>query len=230
MSLINATVKCKDCPSKEIALIKVTTDKPVKYKAGQFVTIQAEDFEARSYSVANAPEGGQSSHLEFHIGQGHALSKYIVQDLDAGESLKVSHGQGNITFKSVCKKPLLMVAGGTGLAQIKALIEAALQKERDNPIYLYHGSRNKDGLYLHAHFKQLEIENPLFTYRFALSEENHKDFPHGLITQLIEQDFEDLKNYRSYMCGPVPMVEATKTLLLKKSIDPQRIHAEDWSL
>lgn len=230
MSLINATVKHKDCPSKDIALVRVTTDKPVKYKAGQFVTLKADGFEERSYSVANAPEKGQSSHLEFHVGHGRALSKYIVQELDEGDRIALSHGQGITTFKSVCKKPLLMVAGGTGLAQIKAMIEAAFQKERDNPVYLYHGARNRGGLYLHAYFKQLEKKIPFFIYRYALSEESCKDFPNGLITQLIEQDFEDLNNYRSYMCGPAPMVEATKTLLLKKSIDPKRIHAEDWSL
>lgn len=220
----------KDHVAPDIVKLCVDTKTHMAYKAGQAFFLKIGDYEARPYSVANAPDKN-STILEFHIKKSGGLSTYLVEKSQEGDEVNISGPTGDITFNSRCKKPILAIAGGTGLAQIKSICEAALSTDRKTHVHLYHGARSEEDLYMDGYFSEADLNDPHFLYYGVLSDSNNIEPHHrtGLVGDVAANDFEDLSGFRAYICGPAPMVVHTQSLLLEKGIDPKRIHAENWS-
>lgn len=217
--------------AETVAILTFETDSPVPYKAGQAFLININEKDVRPYSVANAPVNGKNTILEFHIGKGEGLSKTLVSETEIGECISMEGPAGDMTFKTICKKPILTIAGGTGLAQMKAICEAALLKDRENPVYLFHGARRQEELYLHDEMNDLAKNDSRFLYKAATSEEQSMDpsVAYGFVSDIALTGFDNLSGYRAYICGPEPMVNHARRLLLKKGIDEKRIHSENWT-
>lgn len=213
-----------------VAILTFETTKPVSYSAGQAFYINLDNEEARPYSIANAPINGKNTILEFHIGKGHGLSRVLIQDMKVGFSVEIAGPCGDLKFKSTCKKTILAIAGGTGLAQMKAICEVALSTDHENPVYLFHGARDEKGLYIHDHFKKLSKTDSRFHYVGATSEDKSSDssIEHGFISDIAANKFDGLSGYRAYICGPEAMVVHSHTRLLEKGIDEKRLHIENW--
>ena len=111
--------------------------------AGHYALLQFGDHPARPYSIANSPN---DEYLEFHIKNGgHAGgSTLATTDLQIGDKV-IFHGfGGNYTSVPDCPRPLILIAGGTGLAPMLSIADASF---RDNPtrsISLFYGGRHAD--------------------------------------------------------------------------------------
>ncbi|MGB1077800.1 MAG: FAD-binding oxidoreductase, partial [Bdellovibrionales bacterium] len=142
----------------DLRILHAAPEKKLAYKAGQYINIIAPDFEPRSYSIANAPQ--EDNIIELHIRRKGKLSIHLCDTLKVGDHLTIEGPFGNNTYKAQCKKPILALAGGSGLTQIKALVEKALSTNRQTPVHLYHGARDLSGLYRDDYFKKLMKKDP----------------------------------------------------------------------
>ncbi len=213
----------------DLRILSIQPNKKLAFKAGQYITIVQKGFEDRSYSIANTPR--EDNKIELHIRRGGALSTYLCDALKTEDSLILKGPEGTCTYKFQCKKPVLALAGGTGLAQIKSIVEQALQTNRDTPVYLYHGARTSTGLYQESYFNSLAHKDERLIYTPVISDEHPDKYGirYGFLMDHIEKDFTCLKNFRAYMCGVPEMVGALEKTLIAKNIDPKRIHADQWS-
>lgn len=177
------------------------------HRAGQYAHLSAADFDARPYSVANAPDGGL---LEFHIkNTGRGLTAHIFENWQAGSVISVEAPFGD-HFWRASTRPLLALAGGVGIAPIKAILEAHFNHAQHSPAYLYWGVRDAQHLYLDSKFRDLQKTYPEFRYVPLLGEAS-PGAPHrsGYIAPALAEDFRTLAGHNIYIAGPAPMINAT---------------------
>ena len=121
-----------------------------------------------------------------------------------------------------------MIGGGTGLAPLKSMVTWVLENDTGHEMHLYHGVRGYADLYDVEYFRKLDEENDNFSYHPCLSEEEAEGCSHGMVTDVIAEDFPTLKGHTAYLCGPPPMVEASMKLLMKKRLFPRDTYREDF--
>lgn len=208
----------------DLRIVTITPAKPFKFKAGQYCTITSGDIENRPYSIACAPR--DDNMIELHVRHFGAMGTHLCTNINVGDTITIDGGFGACTYKAQCKKPMLAVAGGTGLAPIKALIEKALITSRENPVYLYHGAYGDDALYFDTQLKSWADNDPRLMYRPLISHNDPDTDPvkYGFMVNALTNDFDDLKSFRAYIGGAPDMVAQIKQCILDKNIDPKRIH------
>lgn len=196
-----------------------------EYHAGQYAMLTFNGFPPRPYSIGNAP--GTTS-LEFHIRQsGVGASSYATTVLRVGDRVEIAAPYGTCLYVADCERPLLAVAGGSGLAGMKAIVEEALaDPDREAPIYLYVGARKLSDLYLDDSFRTLEETDSRFHYHPVLSEEHHEGIRGGLISNAIIEDFETLSHARIYGAGPIEMLRHLQEVALQYGASPDHIHTD----
>jgi CDP-4-dehydro-6-deoxyglucose reductase len=129
------------------------------------------------------------------------------------EILRFEGPLGSFYLREDSDKPAIFVAGGTGFAPIKAMIEHMLHHRIPREIVLYWGARTQRDLYLPEVPGRWQSENPNFTFIPVLSEPAAEDaWPGrtGLVHQAVLDDFRDLSGYQVYACGAPPMIDAAR--------------------
>lgn len=172
------------------------------FQAGQYIELEIDNFPPRPYSLANAPDKNNRNRLEIHIkdsGKG-GMSSHAVQNLNISDKVGVTGPFGDCTLDKADKGKILMIAGGMGIAPIKALIEEAQRTNHPEEIRLYWGARTKEGLYLEDFYMQKAAGTDSFRFVPVI------DKPVG---EAIYDDFADLSSYSIYIAGPPDMLHNT---------------------
>lgn len=203
-------------PDIRILHLRLDGGARLDFKAGQYVWLGAEGQETRAFSIASAPEDPL---IELHIrSAGHGISAYVMT-LEVGAALTL-RGPAGMNVLREGAGPLLVLAGGIGIAPMKAIVESRLKMADDAPLYLYWGVREASQLYLDDLFKALAATHPRFKY---VSVPQDTD---GFIGAALARDFEDLAAVSIYLAGPKPMIEATMPALMQKGARRDHIFSD----
>jgi naphthalene 1,2-dioxygenase ferredoxin reductase component len=199
---------------------------PFTFSAGQYAAVTFSGQQPRDYSMANRP--GEPE-LEFHIRRtaGGAASQYVADRLRLGDTVTLEGPYGSSWLREKHAGPILAVAGGSGLAPIKSIVETALARGMAQPIALYFGVRGERDLYLVSHFRDLAERHPNLRFISVLSEPGpDTQHRHGFVHHAVAEDVADLDGFRCYLAGPPVMVEAATALLESRGVRRQDIHAD----
>lgn len=213
-----------------LAVLTVRTSKPFPYHAGQYVTIQSARWHRvwRPFSVANAPRPDGT--LSFHVRTvpGGWVSTALVQHTRVGDLINLGPPQGTMTLAAGSGNGLFCVAGGTGLAPIKALIEQAIRDStpaRRRKIRLFLGARRQSEFYDLPDLWALETGYPWLRIIPAVSDEREYSGIRGLLPDVIvrhrPQSGDDV-----YISGPSEMVEKSIQALSPAGKRKWRIHVD----
>jgi NAD(P)H-flavin reductase len=208
----SGTVSIKQNLNGETILLTLDIDDPFEYYAGQFVNLQREDGLIRSYSIAN--NSINRKQLSFHIRRlaGGRFTEWAHEELKLGDRLSVSEPQGFCYYQS--DKPeqsLLLIGTGSGLAPLAGIISEALHQGHQGEIYLYHGSRDINGLYWVEEMQQLAETHENFHYFPCISQgEPAGSMLAGRANDLAFNTLSDLKGWRIFLCGHPDMVNGSK--------------------
>ncbi len=199
------------------------------FHPGQYVNIKIPETGAlRSYSMANDP--ATPSRLEFHVrlladGQ---MSNFARRPGIVDSTIEIAGPKG-VFYLRDGNAPILMVAGGTGLAPMVSMLHALASSDRAGlPIVLCFGVTRSDDLYgvdvLNVLAKRLpNLDVRLSTVEAGASWSGHK----GFATDLIRQN-DITPQTRSYLCGPPPMIAAARKRLWSFGVDEKAIFAEEF--
>ena len=200
---------------------------PYSFSAGQHARLKfAPGIPERDYSMANRPD---EESLEFHIrhvprGQ---TSDYVFACLRLGAEITVSGPLGNAYLRENHRGPILAVAGGSGLAPIKSIVETALRADPERHVHLYFGARDERDVYLESHLLELCRRHPNLRLEVVLSRPNGPSARReGLITDAVSSAFTSLDGFKAYVAGPPVMVEAMQRELRDKGMAVRDIHAD----
>jgi len=209
-----------------IVRTKIVSGGPFEFSAGQYASVAFPGLPPRDYSMANRPGGEE---LEFHIRlvPGGAVTPYVQGELQPGVEVRVKGPLGTSYLRKAHRGPMLALAGGSGLAPIKAIVEEALAAGLAQGIYLYFGVRDERDLYLEDHFKALADAHPNLTFIPVLSEPSAPTGRRtGFLHDAVLADFDDLDGCQAYLAGPAPMVEAATGTLTLLGMARRDIHAD----
>ena len=206
--------------------LEVLSGGPFRFSAGQYARVVFRGQPARDYSMANAPT---EPLLEFHIRAlaGGRSSRYAAERLALGEAVDVQGPFGGSYWRATHFGPTLAIAGGSGLAPIKSIVETALERGVVQPIRLYFGAREERDIYLEQHFLALSARYPNLEFIPVLSEpEPHSARRRGLVHEAVRADLFSLDGWKAYLAGPPLMVEAASAMLAASGMAQRDIHAD----
>ena len=180
----------------------------VRFKAGQYVSILMENGEKRDFSMANPPRESDGIQLHVRLIKDGAFTTFVFEKLKHGDYLDVEVPFGNFTLRE-SDKPIIFVAGSTGFAPIKAMIEDMATKGIERDMTLYWGARQRSGLYSDLPEKWA-AQNPRFKYIPVISDAVEPGMRHGFVHQAVLEDHPSLENFQAYVCGVPALCRAAR--------------------
>ena len=184
--------------------------KTIAFKAGQYINIVLDDGQRRAFSFANPPQ--HDDHIELHVRRipGGRFTGHVFTQMKVGDTLRFEGPLGDFTLRE-SEHPILFVAGATGFAPIKSIVEDAFARGLARPMWLYWGVRQRVDLYALELAEQWQREHANFRFVPVLSHADAHDGwtgRTGWVHEAMLADFPDLCGFEVYVCGSVKMVEA----------------------
>jgi CDP-4-dehydro-6-deoxyglucose reductase/ferredoxin-NAD(P)+ reductase (naphthalene dioxygenase ferredoxin-specific) len=199
---------------------------PYTFSAGQYASLRFPGLPPRDYSMANRPDEGL---LEFHIRlmPGGAVTPYVARQLKLGDPVKVVGPYGTSYLRERHTGPILALAGGSGLAPIKSIVETVLAHGAAQPIDLYFGVRDERDLYLEDHFRALAAVHPNLKFVPVLSAPSSPTRRRtGFLADAVRADHATLDGAKIYLAGPPVMVETAVSVVEALGVRKQDCHAD----
>ena len=235
------TVTRTELRAPGIAVLTVHPDQPVPYLPGQHLSVQTLHWprQWRTYSIANAPRADGALSLHIRAVKGGMVSHALVHHVEVGDPLVLGAPSGAMTVDPSSTRDVLCLAGGTGLAPVKAIVEAlaysgagpqhgvgleqgAGPRGKRREIALYVGARRHRDLYDLADLRELELAYPWLQVIPAVSGEPAKDTMSGTLPELAVRAGWPGRDI--YVSGPDQMIVKTVRVLRDLGAPPERIH------
>ena len=201
----------------------------LRYQPGQYVLVgdPGTELVVRSYSIANAPRrSGLISLLVTRV-PGGQLSAWVHDVLRPGDRVLLSGPYGSFTAPPGESGPVLFLAGGSGLAPVRALAEAALRHRTRAPIVLFFSARTQQDLIDDERFRSWQRRHPGFRYLRTLT---RADGPPAArrIPAILGGWFPDLSGWRVYIAGAPGFVTACAAAARARGARPGRVYTEEF--
>jgi ferredoxin-NADP reductase len=204
------------------------------HKAGQHVDVRltAEDgYQAqRSYSIASAPEDGRLALVVERLEDGE-ISPYLTDELRVGDKLELRGPIGGwFTWEAREGGPLLLVAGGSGIAPLMAMIRHRAAARSDAPTRLLYSSRSREDTIYVEEFDRLATEDAALEVIHTLTRSQPPGWTghsHRIDREMLEEIAPSPQERPlAFVCGPTPLVETVATVLVELGHDPARVKTE----
>jgi NAD(P)H-flavin reductase len=228
---VRGTIAQVQPATRDIVRLRIAVDgAPFGFAPGQYAELRFENLPSRPYYMANEPGDPL---LEFHIRHvpGGTVSERVARDVQAGMRVRLTGPYGSAFLRKPAAAPMLLVAGGSGLAPIKSILLSALAHEARGRIFLYHGVRDVLDLYDTETIGR--VNAGAVRYIPVLSSpslpSHHRE---GFLHEAIERDFDTLAGFKVYLAGPPPMVDACTATVLRlgtraEDLYTHAFHAQD---
>ena len=197
---------------------------PMTFSAGQYAQVEFAPGLSRHYSMASTPDEPELVFHIRHLPEGRT-SAYVARELKVGDKVKVSGPLGVSYLRDNHRGPVLLVAGGSGLAPIQSILCTLLERGYTAPVTLYFGVRSERDLYHEPLLRDLASQHANFRYHVVLSEQiGARGRRYGLVHEAIERPIAE--GVMAYLAGPPVMVEAATALLAAHGVAPRQMHAD----
>jgi CDP-4-dehydro-6-deoxyglucose reductase len=195
---------------------------------GQYLDVLLPDGRRRAFSIANAPHAGDAIELHVRHVAGGGFTSFVFDDLAPGGRLRVEGPLGTFVPREDSERPLLLMAGGTGFAPIKALIEHFLHLGSRRPMTLYWGARAAGELYLRALPESWARAGLLGFVPVVSDPERAAGTRVGLVHEALLEDQPDLADFDLYMSGPPTMIDAGRRAFVQAGLPEERLYYDSF--
>ena len=203
----------------------------LSFVAGQYINILLDDGAKRAFSFANAPADDRATPttagdvIELHVRliPGGRFTTHVFEGMKIGDAIEFEGPLGRFSL-AASERPILFVAGATGFAPIKSILEDAFRRGVSRPMQLYWGVRTAADLYLLDLLERWQQDHPNFALVPVLSaadDDASWSGRRGLVHQAMLEDHPDLRGYEVYACGSVRMVEAAVPDFMAHGLEEQ---------
>lgn len=221
---------------KGVTLEIVEQEDSIPFKPGQYIQLEIPKYklssepEFRAFSMASIPV--KNNKIELYVGlvEKGIVSTYVHDFLKEGDELVIRGPFGDFYFRE-SDRDILLIATGTGLAPIMAILRHMKKEKIQRKTTLFFGTRTEEDLYCVEELRSLEKELPTFTYIPTLSRVSDDSVwkgERGRVTALIEKKIPEGSELDVYICGNAEMVESCLEALLKKGIPEEAIYFDKF--
>ncbi len=211
--------------------LKLPASQAFRYLAGQYIDILMRDGRRRSFSMASRPQAGQDLELHVrHVPEG-AFSSRVFDSMKVKDLMRFQGPFGTFFLREDSDRPAILMAGGTGLAPIKALLDQAFADDNHRQFHLFWGVRARRDLYLHELLETWAAEHENFRYTPVLSEPAADDDwrgESGFVHEVVLKHVDDLSAHEVYACGPPVMIDAAKAQFPAHGLAPDRLFYDSF--
>jgi len=201
--------------------LQLPKEKSFSFLPGQYIDILLDNGGRRSFSIANAPSDNNQLELHIRYIAGGGFTEHVFKQMKVKDILRIQGPLGTFFMRQDSSRPVLMLAGGTGLAPAKAILEQQFQNNNHTPIHLFWGVRDKPDLYADAILQSWHNEIEHFQYTPVLSETRATEWngATGWVHEALLYHYPKLNNYDLYASGPPPMIAAARDAFAVRGLD-----------
>ncbi|WP_431937342.1 globin domain-containing protein [Micromonospora sp. RP3T] len=218
-------------PDTAVLTVRALQD-PLSWQAGQYVSVEVPRYLPRTwrtYSVANAPN--EENVLEFHVrtpaGAAGWVSGALVRRTRPGDLLRLAAPMGSMTLDPDSTRDILCVAGGVGLAPIKALVEELTRVNRTRWVHVFYGAGHPDELYGLPGLQELVTAYPWLSVTPACSADPDFAGELGDVSEVVTR-YGPWTTHDCYVSGSAAMVRATLRALAADDVPPDHIRYDTF--
>ena len=201
----------------------------VSYKAGQYLSVVMEKGDKRHFSIANAPFSEQ---IELHIGA-TPENRYAMQVIEKMQNeglVEVEIGHGDAYLREDSKRPIILMAGGTGFSYVKSLFEQIVHLQLENSVYLFWGVKE----YSHFYFENEAMawakkHNNIHFHPVIELPEAQWQGHQGYVHQAVLNEFDNLSAFDIYIVGPFEMAKIARDDFMKQGALTDHIFGDAFS-
>lgn len=230
--ILPVRVQAKSQPSEDVMImhLQLPNHEPLPFLAGQYIEFLLKDGRRRAFSIANAPH--DTGFLELHIRKvaGGHFTEQVFNEMPLKTILRIEAPLGSFYLREASDKPIIMVAGGTGFAPIKGIIEHMIHTKIERPVTLYRGARQPNDLYLDDLCQRWANLLPQFQYVPVISgTAPNWQGRTGLVHQAVLDDYADLAPYEAYVCGAPGMVDIAKQTFSQQGLAEDAFYSDAFT-
>ncbi len=214
--------------------LKLAEGQRLQFLAGQYIDILLSGNQRRSFSLATAPSSDALLQLHIrHVPGGH-FTDHVFNKMKEKDLLRFQGPLGTFFLRDdevAMQRPIILVAGGTGFAPIKSILEQAFANGLTRPMHFYWGARARRDLYLDELPRAWASQHAHFHYTPVLSEAQPQDQwngKQGWVHSTVIQDYPDLSQHEVYASGPPPMIEALKQAVKAHGLSEDRLYYDSF--
>jgi CDP-4-dehydro-6-deoxyglucose reductase len=238
----DSEIKQQTLPARVFSLEKLSHDvmemkltlpggKRLPFHAGQYIEFLLRDGKRRAFSLANSPTDDDSLVLHIRLVENGYFTSHTFNEMKEKALVRINGPLGTFFIRDDSKRPLIMIAGGTGFAPIKSMLEQLLTEKTQREIHFYWGVRAKRDLYAHTVAERwaLEYENIHYTPVLSVADKGDQwQGRAGLVHEAVAKDFADLSGYDVYIAGPPPMILAAKDQFNQQGLPNSQIFSDSF--
>ena len=220
-----AVVVEHDLRRNDLAVVRLRPHLPMPFRPGQYARIEVPDLPGvwRPYSLAGAPRRDNIVELHVRAKTEAGVSGSLVYRTEVGDTVRIARAEGAMRLPEEPERDLLLIAGDTGVAPLKAMLtELAATDDRRSAV-LFWGARTLDDLYDIAEVTEIARAARRATVVPVISEGSAGPYASGLVTDAVAA-YGEWSKHEVYLAGPPIMLAATRAALLHLGVDPERIH------
>jgi CDP-4-dehydro-6-deoxyglucose reductase len=196
---------------------------------GQYLDVLLPDGKRRAFSIANAPHDDDTIELHVRRITGGGFTTTVFDELKPGALLRVEGPLGTFVPREDSERPMLLMAGGTGFAPIKALVEHFLHLGTRRAMTLYWGARVPSDLYLRGLPERWARDVASFRFVPVISDAEHAGgLRAGLVHEALLEDHADLADFDLYMSGPPTMIDAGRRAFVDAGLPEERLYYDSF--
>lgn len=197
--------------------------KALRYHAGQYVLIERDDGQQCAFSLASAPHAGRS--LELHVLAREDGARRLLEQLVREGVAKVQMPFGDTHLAELPDGPLVLLAAGTGMAQMQSLLEHCRSVGFAHPVHLYWGARTAADFY-HLEAWSQWSQLPNLHVQQVVSDDPSWKGRSGMLFQAVCEDFTDLSTLHVYASGSPAMIYGTLDALVERGMPAAQMRAD----
>ncbi|MFO0561263.1 MAG: FAD-binding oxidoreductase [Polyangiales bacterium] len=230
-------VQHKSMAAPDVAKIVLESETNFTAKPGQFVNVLHPSGVSRSYSIASVVD--EDFVIELHVRRvdGGKLSKWLVDEVSVGDVLTVQGPAGECVWDAsepnALDRDILLIGTGTGLAPLWAIARAAIFAGHRGKIELFHGARERSGLYQQREIELLASKHPALKYTGCVSGSNASASElegvfHGRALDAAKRAHADLSGWTVFIAGLPAMVHDARRWAVSAGADRADIKADPF--
>ena len=203
--------------------LRAPAGKPPRYHAGQYVMLERENGEKSAFSLASAPHSGRD--LELHVLVREDSARSLIEQLQRNKMVRVELPFGDTHLSELPNGPLVLIAAGTGMAQMHSLIEHCRKQGFAHPVHLYWGVRRPEDFYTLQEWSEWEKIPNLFLHK-VVSDLCGWEGRCGLLHEAVCEDINNLGDVYVYASGSPAMIYGTLDALVGAGMDAHQMRAD----
>jgi len=214
--------------------LSLPANEQLKFHAGQYIEFILADKSRRAFSLANAPTNNETLELHLRLVEGGKFTEHVFFQMKEKAIVRIEGPFGTFSISEKSNRPLILVAGGTGFAPIKSMVEQLIQQGDSRPVHLYWGVQSQADLYLNEVAQAWHDKYDTLDYKPVLSKPSSADEKEnwqgrtGFVYEAVVNDFDSLAGFDVYMAGPPAMINASKKAFIEKGLPEDQLFSDSF--